>query len=61
MGASEGTIGKKNLGAEFTVWTKAPTGMGGGAGKRENILEQGRKSNEALKLGKVSFTVNRPL
>ncbi|KAH8589432.1 NADP-dependent oxidoreductase domain-containing protein [Bisporella sp. PMI_857] len=53
MGASEEAIGKKNFGAEFNVWTKAPTGLGGGAGKRENILEQGRKSNEVLKLSKI--------
>lgn len=57
MGASEEAIGNKNLGVEFTVWTKAPTGLGGGAGKMENILEQGRKSNEVLRLSKVSFTV----
>lgn len=57
MGASEEAIGNKNLGAEFSVWTKAPTGLGGGAGKRENILEQGRISNEVLKLSKVNFTV----
>ena len=54
MGASEEAIGNKKLGAEFNIWTKAPTGLGGGAGKRENILEQGRKSNEVLKLSKVS-------
>ncbi|KXG46841.1 uncharacterized protein PGRI_035870 [Penicillium griseofulvum] len=53
MGASEETIGNKNLGAEFSVWTKAPTGLGGGAGKRENILEQGRKSNVVLRLSKI--------
>ncbi|KAH8684376.1 NADP-dependent oxidoreductase domain-containing protein [Tricladium varicosporioides] len=53
MGASEETIGNKNLGAEFTIVTKAPTGLGGGAGKRENILREGRKSNEVLRLRKI--------
>lgn len=53
LGASEEAIGNKNLGAKFNVWTKAPTGLGGGAGKRENILEQGRKSNEVLRLSKI--------
>lgn len=54
MGASEETIGNKSLGSEFIIGTKAPTGMGGGAGKRENILNEGRKSNEVLKLSRVS-------
>lgn len=52
-GASETTIGNKNLGSEFIIVTKAPTGFGGGAGKRENILKEGRKSNEVLKVDKV--------
>jgi hypothetical protein len=55
MEASEEAFGKKTLGAEFTVWTKASNGLGSGAGKRNNILEQGGKSNEFLRLNKVSL------
>jgi hypothetical protein len=53
MGASETAIGNKGLSTEFSITTKANTGLGNGAGKRDNILEGAKKSWEALKVDKV--------
>ena len=54
MGDSETVIGEKGLASEFAVPTKAPTGMGGGAGKRDNILQAAQQSWDALNVSKVS-------
>jgi hypothetical protein len=52
MGASETTLGHKNLAAEFAVTTKSPTASRG-AGKRENIFAAAKESWDALKIEKV--------
>lgn len=52
-GASETAIGNKGLGKEFIITTKAPTQAGHGAGSRENVLKEARKSLAALKVEKV--------
>ena len=56
MGASEAALGNKGLAKEFIVTTKAPTGPGNGAGKRENIIRAANESWKGLKVEKVSRT-----
>jgi hypothetical protein len=53
LGLSETALGKKNLAAEFTIVTKAATGVIEGSGKRQNILNSAQESLDALNIKKV--------
>ncbi|KAM0332491.1 hypothetical protein ACHAQA_002773 [Verticillium albo-atrum] len=54
-GASEKALGNKNLGSEFKIYTKAPTGVLDGTGKKDMILEFARQSLTDLKVDKVQL------
>ena len=53
MGMSETTIGNKGLGKEFTVDTKAATGVMRGMAEEDKVLQFAKESLDALKLNKV--------
>ena len=55
MGDSETAIGKKSLGPEIKITTKAPTAPGNGAGSRESVLKAARESLADLKVEKVRY------
>tara|TARA_R110002060_G_scaffold3177_6_gene5011 strand:+ start:512 stop:706 length:195 start_codon:yes stop_codon:yes gene_type:complete len=60
MGDSETAIGKKSLGPEIKITTKAPTAPGNGAGSRESVLKAARESLADLKVEKVRYFTYSP-
>jgi aflatoxin B1 aldehyde reductase len=58
QGPSESILGQRGLASEFTIDTKAATGMSAGSGRK--ILESAKDSLEALQTTKVRSLTTLP-